>query len=366
MKYCFYLIFISIWIAGCGTPQDGYNIKVNIEGLNERSAKLQRRIDSEFITIDSSQIRNGSFTFKGKIDNPEMCYVYISDTLPYIRFFIENSRINIEAHVDSLRNPKIEGSKSQQLIEAYNELIKPYEDQLQEAYQDYRKAYMNRDTARIGKMEAQFDYISDKQKITSLKFVKENSNSEVGPYLVWGTLAYDLEVSELEAISREFSGELVESIYVRQINDYIRTLKNVAIGQNFSEIALPDTAGNIQKLSDLKGKLILIDFWASWCGPCRRENPKLVALYNEYKDKNFEIFGVSLDENKDKWEKAIDEDQLIWYHVSDLKGWNSEAGKIYGVRAIPHTVLLNEDGQIIAKNLRGDELRKKIKELIQG
>jgi peroxiredoxin len=366
MRYFLIYIIFSLLVVACGTSLDGYLIHAEIEGLKNGKALLQRRVGSEFITIDSSLIKNGSFSFQGNIERPEMCYVYIADTLPYIRLFVENSRIRIEAEVDSLRNPHISGSKTHQLIVEYNELMKPYEKQLRETYQQYRKAYLDHNIEEIGKMEAKFDFISDKQKIISLKFVQDNSHSVVGAYLVWGTLAYDLEVSELEAISKKFSPDLHESIYVKQINDYIKTLNKVAVGQPFSEIALPDTAGNIQRLSDLKGKLILVDFWASWCGPCRRENPKVVALYNEYKDRNFEIFGVSLDEDRNKWEQAIAEDQLTWYHVSDLKGWNSEAGKIYGVRAIPHTVLIDENGKIIAKNLRGDELRKKIEEHIEG
>jgi peroxiredoxin len=140
-------------------------------------------------------------------------------------------------------------------------------------------------------------------------------------------------------------------------------LKKVAIGQPFIDIVMEDPEGNIKKLSDLKGKLVLVDFWASWCRPCRQENPNVVALYNEYKVKNFDIFGVSFDNDGDKWKKAIDDDSLTWHHVSDLKGWNSAAGKLYGVRAIPHTVLVSPDGIILDKNLRGEELRKKVQEL---
>jgi peroxiredoxin len=366
MKHILYVILLILGIVGCEKPKDGFVVEIVMDGLQEGTALLQRRVDSRFITIDSSSFKNGGLTFSGKIDNPEMCYVYIADTLPYIRFFIENSRIKIESHVDSLRNPDVNGSKTHDLLSAYNDLMKPYEEQLQEAYREYQKAYINNDTSLVAKMEAKFDFISDKQKIISLKFIKENNESVVSPYLVWGTLAYDLEVSELEALSKEFSPDLYESIYVKQINDYISVLRNVAVGQNFQEIALPDTTGQLQKLSSLKGKLILIDFWASWCRPCRRENPKVVALYNEYKDQNFEIFGVSLDESKDRWIKAIQEDNLTWYHVSDLKGWNSEGSKKYGVRAIPHTVLINQDGIIVDKNLRGEALRKRIEELLKS
>ncbi len=365
MRFFYFLIIFSSIIA-CTPPYDGYLIKGEIKGLEKGTARLQRRVDGQFQTIDSSAINNGLFTFKGKIEIPEMCYIQISDTLPYIRLFAENSEIQVDVHIDSLRNPKIHGSASQDLLTAHNKRIQPYEEQLQETYDAYKKAYQVGDTTNTRDLELKFDQIAEEQKKESLEFVKENSGSAVSPYLIWGTLAYDLNVDELETIFQELSPEIHNSIYVQQINEYILTLKKVDIGQSFTEIALPDTTGQIRKLSDLKGKLIMIDFWASWCGPCRRENPFVVSLYKQYKDKNFEIFGVSLDENKQKWEKAIIDDQLTWFHVSDLKGWESEAGKIYGVRAIPHTVLINQEGIIIAKNLDREELRKKIEELLKG
>ncbi len=364
MKF-FYYLTIFLWIISCESPHDGYIIHGKIKGLDKGTALLQRRVESDFITIDSSEIKKGSFSFKGKIESPEMCYIHVSDTLPYIRMFTENSEIQLEAHVDSLKNPLIRGSESQDLLSEYNTRMDPYEKQMQETYDAYKKAYQDGDTPKAQEFEKKFDQIAAEQKKESLEFVKENNQSHVSPYLVWGTLAYDLNISELESISQEFSPEISHSIYVDQINNYIGILKKVAIGKPFTEIALPDTSGQIQKLSDLKGKLILVDFWASWCGPCRRENPNVVALYHEFKNKNFEIFGVSIDENKEKWEKAINDDHLAWYHVSDLKGWESEAGKLYGVRAIPHTVLINQDGIIIAKNLRGDELKKKIEEQVK-
>jgi peroxiredoxin len=129
------------------------------------------------------------------------------------------------------------------------------------------------------------------------------------------------------------------------------------------DFALNDTTGNPIAISSFKGDYLLIDFWASWCGPCRRENPNVVALYNDFKDKGFEIIGVSFDDDGNKWINAIHQDGLIWPHVSDLKGWGSAAGKLYGINSIPATVLLDRDGIIIAKNLRGDALRKKLEEL---
>jgi peroxiredoxin len=363
MKRVFLAIITVILINSCDTKQNGFEIQGIIAGYPEGAAVLQQRINSEFITIDSTAISQGKFKFKGNLDMPEMCYIMINDTLPYIRLFLENSVISIESHVDSLRNPVITGSSIQVMLEKYNKKMDPFNDSLRVNYRAFLKANKEGESEKAKKIEQKFDQISDDQKTVSLAYVDQNSDNVLGPYLVWGTLAYDLSIEELTALANKFSPEIEKSIYVQQINNHIATLNKVAIGQPFTDIVLEDPDGNIKKLSELKGKLVLVDFWASWCAPCRRENPNVVALYNDFKDKDFEIFGVSFDSNGDKWIKAIKDDGLAWYHVSDLKGWKSEAGKQYGVRAIPHTVLISPEGIILEKNLKGEDLRKKVEEL---
>lgn len=138
----------------------------------------------------------------------------------------------------------------------------------------------------------------------------------------------------------------------------------VSTGQVAPEISLPTPEGELMKLSDLRGKVVLVDFWASWCKPCRAENPNVVRMYNKYKDQGFEIYGVSLDRTKDAWLKAIEKDGLTWHHVSDLKFWNSEAAQTYGVRGIPYTVLLDKEGKIVAESLRGQALEDKVASML--
>jgi len=144
----------------------------------------------------------------------------------------------------------------------------------------------------------------------------------------------------------------------------IDSKKSLAIGFPAPEITMSDPSGKMFSLSSLKGKVVLIDFWASWCRPCRMENPNVVRVYNAYKEYGFDILSVSLDQNKDAWLNAIEADGLTWHHVSDLKGWQSEAGKLYKVSSIPSTVLIDREGNIVAKNLRGPELEKKVKEVL--
>jgi peroxiredoxin len=151
------------------------------------------------------------------------------------------------------------------------------------------------------------------------------------------------------------------------LNEYILQLKRVAIGQPYLDFTQETPEGTLLSLSELvgKSKLLLVDFWASWCGPCRGENPNVVAVYKEYHEKGFDVLGVSLDMKKENWIKAIEDDGLIWHNVSDLKYWNNEAAQDYAVSSIPSNVLIDENGTIIAKNLRGEDLRKKVEELLK-
>jgi peroxiredoxin len=152
--------------------------------------------------------------------------------------------------------------------------------------------------------------------------------------------------------------------YAKSFVASVEDMKLLAIGQVAPEISLPNPEGEIIPLSSLRGKYVLVDFWAKWCGPCRKENPNVVAAYNKFKDKGFTVYGVSLDRNKADWLQAIQQDGLTWTHVSDLKFWNSEAAKTYNITAIPFSLLLDPEGKIIGKNLRGAGLHEKLEEVL--
>jgi len=350
-------------MASCtGRKANEFVIKGEILGDFTGNVYLQKSKDGQFDVIDTTAVKNGKFTFKGEIDSPDMYYIGI-DQSRFVGFFNEAADITISFHIDSLMSPSVSGSKSD---EAYRVYLKKQDELRSEEisiYSAYNEASRTGDTVKMKEMEASVDAFEAKQKQDILTYIKDNSTSFVAPYVAMRH-AYQFNLDELEAIADNFSGKVKESSFSTMLTDRITVLQNVAPGKVAPDFTMNDQMGNPFTLSQLRGKVVLVDFWASWCGPCRRENPNVVAAYNEFKDKGFDILGVSFDKDKDAWEKAIEADKLTWNHVSDLQYWNNAAGKLYGIMSIPANLLLDREGKIIAKDLRGEELRMKLAELL--
>jgi peroxiredoxin len=195
------------------------------------------------------------------------------------------------------------------------------------------------------------------------RFLGNKYNSHIAPFIIRKYLVFELEYEGLDSLLNKIDPNVRNSPDYVYLSDRLETIKKVSVGQPAPEFTLNDPDGNPIAISSFRGKYLLIDFWASWCGPCRRENPNVVTVYNDFNDKGFEIIGVSLDRDREKWLGAIESDHLTWPHVSDLQYWDSAAGKLYGINSIPANVLVDRGGIIVARNLHGDDLRKKLQEL---
>ncbi len=355
-------------LYGCNSSSDkngdSFEITAQIKGVEENTPiYLQRARDGKLESIDSSYIEDGKVTFEGSLEGPEMLYMRIGNSRKMINVFAENAPISVTVQVDSLNKAVVTGSKIHDDLMAFKKYLEPIDEKAKKLSDAYRVAAMQKDDEMMKDILEEYEGLRQEQKDAIVAFVGEKSDTFIAPYIIRRYLAIEMEYTELDSLLAQLGPDTHNSEDYKYLSERVATLKKVAIGQPAVDFALPDTTGNPIAISSFKGKYLLIDFWASWCRPCRIENPNVVKLYNDYKDKGFEIIGVSFDEKRENWIKAIKDDHLTWPHVSDLKGWQSEAGKLYAVTAIPATVLLDKNGVIIAKNLRGDSLREKLEEI---
>jgi peroxiredoxin len=330
---------------------------------------------------DSTYLKDGKFVFTVTFKEPTRYYFY-SDFerkakggyIPTGVIVTKPCTIKIDADIENFHDSKFKGSKEDELYSSFsaetNKAQKKIIDDLTQKYGDTLVNSRKPDTAdiRYKQMMEEYTKLSEASQKTAFErlneFIKANPGSFAAIYLLDG-YATRMELSELET-----SYELISPIYknTRQgtsIAKVIEARKITAIGKSAPDFAQTDTSGGTVKLSDFRGKYVLVDFWASWCGPCRAENPNLVKTFNRYKDKGFTVLGVSLDQpgKKDAWLAAIHKDNLIWTQVSDLEFWDNEVAILYGIKSIPSNLLLDREGKIIGKDLRGSDLEKKLTEL---
>lgn len=366
-------LICSALLSGCnkigsknGAEAGNFTIKGKLQNQTSGSIYLSELGEQQFVFRDTAEVKSdGSFEFTGMADDAGIYRISLTDQ-NMLLLVVDSQRIEVTADARDLsKTNAVKGSKETENLRQIMGVLNNMQEsgaKLEKRFVAAQTAGQNDSLALLQQKFMNLQQASNK-KIKSL--IRSKPNSVVSAFATLSLVNPDEDFLFADSMATAFSQNIPESKFTKALTTKLSTLRTVAVGQAAPDITLPNPEGQTVALSSLRGKYVLIDFWASWCGPCRQENPNVVRMYNQYKDKGFEIYGVSLDESKDKWLRAIAADKLSWPHVSDLKGWESSAAKLYNVQAIPQTLLLDKEGKIIAKNLRGPALEEKLAALLK-
>lgn len=362
MKKLRVILFALIGFVAC-TPSNKSVIQGEVKNFGSGEIYFIRSGDDE--KIDTIKVDKDKFTFTTEVKEPTIYMVNFGASQQPGFFVIEQGKTSFTYEMNKAGSLDVKGGKEQALYTEFLNESKPIFQQMDSLGQ-VATAHED-DEALLGQLQQAFFRLDASLKQKQLKFIQAHKSNYVTAFIGINYLneKMDKTLADAEQIYAGLEKTIQDSYYGKKLAEMITQMKNTAVGAQATDFTLPDINGKSVSLSSYKGKVTLIDFWASWCGPCRQENPNVVKAYEQYHGKGFEILGVSLDTQKPQWEAAIQKDHLSWTHVSDLKGWTSEVAATYGVQSIPTNFLLNAEGKIIARDLRGEDLKAKLAELFK-
>ena len=371
MKKIVLSLYVLASIIACNQKPEGYTLEGTLTGEVENGTQVFLKgvdANNQLIEIDTTTIENGKFVFTGVAEAPEMHYVFVDKLMGQTAVVLENGEIEFSVQKDSLGFAKIKGTPQNEVFTDYIEKSRELILQARSIQEDMQRA----DEATATSLRDEMAELEEEYKNFELDYIKNHPEALISALLIGKSMgARAITSEEAQTMYDGLSPEIKETKAAKTILENLEKQKqaeanekNTTIGAKAPNFSAPNPEGKELALNDVLGKVTLVDFWAAWCKPCRAENPNVLSVYNKYHDKGLNIIGVSLDRTADAWKKAIADDGLTWNQVSNVAYFNDPIAKMYNVNAIPAAFLLDENGIIIAKNLRGPALEQKIAELL--
>jgi len=360
MRKLIFLFVITAVVMSCSSDPE-YLVRGTLEGSDECKIYLQKRESGQFARIDSAVVEDGVFQISGgSVDYPRAYYLSVEGKRGYLMFFLENTDITITAHSDSLYNAEVTGSVTHSEYITYSKGLEPLYERNNNLFKQAGLARYAGDTEKAAGIDSVRELVFEEIHEYSMEYIKSNPSSFCIPVIL-RSVSSEMSGDELETCVNQLDARLMQSQIIVDLKEKVEKLKKVATGEVAPDFTQDNPDGIPVSLSEMIGPdLLLVYFWASWCGECRQENHNVLALYKEFHDIGFDVLGVSLDRERDNWMQAISEDELEWTNISDLGYWNNEAADLYAVSSIPAGFLLDPEGRILAGNLEGDDLRKTV------
>ncbi|WP_419211673.1 redoxin domain-containing protein [Maribacter sp. X9] len=371
MKHSITILLAAFLMFSCNSKPEGFTLNGTVRGdLKDGTQVFLKKIgeNNQPVEVDTATTTNGEFTFTGVSAIPELHYIFVDQLPGYSAVILENGEIEFSAQKDSLGFAEIKGTLQNDTFSDYMDQSREISLKAQSVQRDMQTASGEAALALQDEMKE----LQEEYKDFELDYIKNHPNALISALILERAIATKaISAEETKNLYEAMSPEIKNSQPGKRISEGIDRLKqseeaekNTSIGSKAPDFSGPTPDGKEIALSDVMGKVTLIDFWAGWCRPCRAENPNVVAVYNKYHEKGLNILGISLDRTEEAWKKAIEEDGLEWNHISNIAYFDDQIAKLYNVDAIPAAFLLDENGIIVAKNLRGPELEQKIAELL--